>query len=357
MSEPYPIESAGRQPAWPSRLRLLAGIRRLRATDLVIINQVLRSPPIALSDGRIFVWQDAGRIAPATELIGRWGNASIALGADGLALVEPRLEGFESFVPTETCAALVEHALHPVIGMLERGAGVPIEFGELHSGRHPSLLDEPVEVSFVVYGRDMKPALRGYLRAPADCWRSLEVNRLPTLRSRRHLAVPVRLSVQLGAQRLGARALAALAPGDAVRVGKRNPGGTLSVVLADCRGQSLVHATLAEHTLTLEETVTPSTEFDPAAGATAAPAAASESGDDLLNEIECDVSFELGSIRMPVAEVARLRAGQSIRLGVRLQDQPVRLMVNGRPVGRGELATLGDELVVVLTDTSRLPHV
>ena len=31
--------------------------------------------------------------------------------------------------------------------------------------------------------------------------------------------------------------------------------------------------------------------------------------------------------------------------------------VNGRLIGRGELAAVGDELVVVVTDTSRIPHI
>jgi flagellar motor switch/type III secretory pathway protein FliN len=60
---------------------------------------------------------------------------------------------------------------------------------------------------------------------------------------------------------------------------------------------------------------------------------------------------------MSVAEVARLRAGQALRMGVRLQEQPIRILVNGRLMARGELAVVGDELVVVVTDTSRLPQV
>jgi flagellar motor switch/type III secretory pathway protein FliN len=44
-------------------------------------------------------------------------------------------------------------------------------------------------------------------------------------------------------------------------------------------------------------------------------------------------------------------------MGVRLQEQPIRILVNGRLMARGELAVVGDELVVVVTDTSRLPQV
>jgi flagellar motor switch/type III secretory pathway protein FliN len=58
-----------------------------------------------------------------------------------------------------------------------------------------------------------------------------------------------------------------------------------------------------------------------------------------------------------VSDIGRLRSGQTLRLGVRLQEQPVRVMVNGRWIARGELAAVGDELVVVVTDTSRLPQI
>ena len=355
MSEQKASETAQRTVAALSRLRLLAGVRRLRSTEVDIVNRVLRCDPVILSDQRVFIWQSPGRVMPASELSGRWGNASIAIAADGLAQVEPRLDGFESFVPTETCAALVEHALHPVISMLERAAGVPLEFTELHRGRRESLLDEPVEIGFVVYERDMKPTLRGYVRAPADCWRALEFGRLQTLRPRRQGTVPIRLGVQIGALRLRASDVAQLVPGDALRVCKQARSQASPVLLVDCRARPLLRATVHENTLTLEEAMASGNDFDSAAPPdTAEPAA---SGEDLLNEIECDMTFELGALRLPVSEVARLRAGQPIRLGVRLQDQPVRIMVNGRPVGRGEMAALGDEIVVVVTDTSRLPHV
>jgi type III secretion system YscQ/HrcQ family protein len=355
MSEPKATDSAPRTPVALSRLRLLAGVRRVRATEIDVVNRVLRCDPVMLSDQRIFIWQGSGRIMPASELVGRWGNASVAIAADGLAQVEPRLDGFESFVPTETCAALVEHALHPVISMLERAAGVPLEFTELHRGRRESLLDEPVEVGFVVYERDIKPLMRGYVRAPADCWRALEFNRLQVLRPRRQGMVPVRLGVQIGALRLRATDLATLAAGDVLRACRNAGGRGLPVLLVDSGGRALLRATVHDYTLTLEGAMASSNDFE--GGSAPDPSATPASGEDLLGEIQCEVTFELGALRLPVAEVARLRAGQSIRLGVRLQDQPLRIMVNGRPVGRGEMAALGDEIVVVVTDTSRLPHV
>lgn len=339
-----------------SRSRVLSSLRRLRATEVEIVNQMLRCGPIVLEDQRIMIWQGVGHAMPASELIGQWGTSPMAIAADGLAQVEPRLEGFETLVPTETCAALVEHALHPVINVLERGAGIPLEFSELQRGKRVTLLDEPVEVGFVVYERDLKPLLRGYVRAPADCWRGFEAARLPMLASRRQLVVPVRLGVQVGAARMKARELASLVPGDAVRL-RKSANGALRVMLTDSRARPIVRALINDESLTLEYAMTSPADLDPPGGLSADPASAEQSAEDMLSSIECDVTFELGSIRLPVSEVARLRAGQAIRLGLRLQDQPVSVMVSGRPVARGELAALGDELVIVITDTSRLPHV
>ena len=78
------------------------------------------------------------------------------------------------------------------------------------------------------------------------------------------------------------------------------------------------------------------------------------SGEAWLSSLECDLTFEVGSLRMTVAEVSQLKAGHSLRLGVRLQEQPVRILASGRQIARGELAAVGDELVVVLTDTHGL---
>jgi flagellar motor switch/type III secretory pathway protein FliN len=77
----------------------------------------------------------------------------------------------------------------------------------------------------------------------------------------------------------------------------------------------------------------------------------------MASAVEAELSFELGTLQMTLAEMSRLRPGQALRLGVRLRDQPVRIMTSGRQIARGELATLGDEMVVVVTETGSLPLV
>jgi tRNA U34 5-carboxymethylaminomethyl modifying enzyme MnmG/GidA len=72
------------------------------------------------------------------------------------------------------------------------------------------------------------------------------------------------------------------------------------------------------------------------------------------------LSARLKELKLPQG---RLKTGTPPRIDgrtidfSRLQEQPVRILVNGRMLARGELAAVGDELVVVVTDTSRLPVV
>jgi type III secretion system YscQ/HrcQ family protein len=163
----------------------------------------------------------------------------------------------------------------------------------------------------------------------------------------------LRLSLRLGRTRLSLRELRSLAPGDALRIWPRLPVAESRprITLTDGAGFALqarlnADELILEHPVNMPEDTPPPTQGDPAG----------INADDMFSEIECDVSFELGALRMKVSDLARLRAGFAVRLGVRLVDQPVRIMVSGRMLGRGALAALGDELVVVVTETKALPE-
>jgi type III secretion system YscQ/HrcQ family protein len=350
--------SATHEPNRVSRTRFYAALPRLSSVGIEARNRAYAAAPAMLAGERIFIWQDSGGpLATIGELSCQLGEWPLALAADNLAYVEPRLEGFESFAPTETCAALVEHAMSPVIAMLERVSGLPMECGDFKRG--PALPETPggdVRVGFVVVDSQLRPVQRGWVRTSADCWQYMDFSRALTLPSQRMAAVPVRLSIQLGQARIAAAALRRLAVGDALRPGQRLPCDDTDwqVTLSDSRGRFQLKAALQGEELTLQRhTVNTLESTDTSAALSedhnqAAPA-------DALHDIECDVSFEVGSLRMTVADIGKLRAGQSIRLGVRLQEQPVRIAVNGRVLARGELACVGDEMVVVVTDTRRLP--
>jgi flagellar motor switch protein FliN/FliY len=68
-----------------------------------------------------------------------------------------------------------------------------------------------------------------------------------------------------------------------------------------------------------------------------------------LRDLELRVSVELGSATMPLREVLELGPGAVIELD-RLIGEPVDVLVNGHPVGRGEVVAIGDAFGVRLTE-------
>lgn len=68
-----------------------------------------------------------------------------------------------------------------------------------------------------------------------------------------------------------------------------------------------------------------------------------------LRDLELRVSVELGSAAMPLREVLELGPGSVIELD-RLIGEPVDVLVNGHPVGRGEVVAIGDAFGVRITE-------
>jgi type III secretion system YscQ/HrcQ family protein len=341
----------------PSRARLLAALPRLSSTTAALRNRAYETAPCMLTGDRILIWQDSGPLKVIGEMSCRMADTMLALAVDSLSHIEPRLEGFESFVPTETCTALVEHALSPLLSLLERLAGVPIECDGYKRG--PPAEADGVSIGFALFESSLRPVLRGCVRMGHDAWQALDFSRAVTLDARRHLVVPIRLSIELGRCRLSASELAQLALGDALRPDQRiaSDATGLPVTLVNSSGRLSYLARVSGNELTLENSVNADVTTSAATLADQDAAPSDAGSNDMLSDVECDLTFELGSMRLTVADIAKLRAGLTMRLGVRLQEQPIRLLVNGRLIARGELAAIGDELVVVVTDTSRLPHV
>lgn len=335
-----------------SRARLFAALPRYSSTAIALRNRAFRSAPMIVAGDRLLLWCDYGPVRTIGELACRLGEWPLALAADNLSALEPRLEGIESFVPADTCAALVEHALSPILSLIERLAGLPVDCEEFRRGPPSVQVGDEVQIGFVVVeAQRLRPLLRGWVRTTPDAWHQLDFNRTPTLHSRRTQPVPVRLTVEVGRLRLALREVRALQPGDALRPQSRILlADQLVVQLADSGRHVVFRARLQGDDLFVENSVNIPSAAD-------TPPDDRLASDDALDDVECDLSFELGSLRMTVGDIGRLRAGHAMRLGVRLQEQPVRVLVNGKLLARGELAAVGDELVVVLTDTGRLPGV
>ncbi len=69
----------------------------------------------------------------------------------------------------------------------------------------------------------------------------------------------------------------------------------------------------------------------------------------LLDDVELDVSIELGRTQMYVEDVLRLGVGSVVELD-KLAGDPVDVLINGRLVARGEVLVLNDCLCVRISE-------
>lgn len=94
-------------------------------------------------------------------------------------------------------------------------------------------------------------------------------------------------------------------------------------------------------------------EFEPARAAGGAATAAI----DLLNDVELNVTIELGRAQMLIEEVLKLGEGSVVELD-KLAGDPVDVLVNDRLVARGEVLVLNDNFCVRISEiiTPDLEH-
>lgn len=70
---------------------------------------------------------------------------------------------------------------------------------------------------------------------------------------------------------------------------------------------------------------------------------------ELILDVPLGVSVELGRVRMPVRQLLALTAGSVIELA-KLAGEPLDVLINGRPVARGEAVMVNDKFGVRLTE-------
>jgi type III secretion system YscQ/HrcQ family protein len=325
-------------------------LRSLHEPSLTWRNRAYNTAPCQLRSGHTLVWQHTPVLHPAGELRCTLGEFEFSVAANHLWALERRLQGFESFVPSHACTALVEHALSPVLDFLESLSGQTIACQEF--AKPPPKVNETstIQIGFSLHSaKEATPTVQGWVRAPENFWQRLNFSQTNTLALHRVQNLPLQISVQLGACQISAEAARQLQVGDAFRTHcKKNstPDTELLIQLIDIDHQFGCQATLNVEKITLQTPMellmeTPVTE-NPLS---------------LINQLDIDIRFEIGRIRLSLAEVSALRTGHSLRLGTRLHEQPVRILANGQAIAQGELATLGDELVVVLTNTQGLGDV
>jgi flagellar motor switch protein FliN/FliY len=80
--------------------------------------------------------------------------------------------------------------------------------------------------------------------------------------------------------------------------------------------------------------------------------------DDLqrLHDVPVELAVEIGRTRMTIGETLALGPGSIVSLN-RLAGEPVDLLVNGRPIARGEVVVVDEEFGLRVTEivSSALP--
>jgi flagellar motor switch protein FliN/FliY len=80
------------------------------------------------------------------------------------------------------------------------------------------------------------------------------------------------------------------------------------------------------------------------------PAPQDLSGDlERLHDVPVELAVEIGRTRMTIGETLALGPGSIITLN-RLAGEPVDLLVNGKPIARGEVVVIDEEFGLRVTD-------
>src|SRR4051794_16978389 len=79
--------------------------------------------------------------------------------------------------------------------------------------------------------------------------------------------------------------------------------------------------------------------------------AAGTDGADLRPPYEppVELALEIGRTRMPIGQTLELRPGSVVSLN-RLAGEPVDLLINGKPIARGEVVVIDEEFGLRITD-------
>ena len=68
-----------------------------------------------------------------------------------------------------------------------------------------------------------------------------------------------------------------------------------------------------------------------------------------LDAVAVDISVVLGKTRMTLEDILNADPGTVVKLE-RMDGQPVDVLVNGLPFGKGELAVMGNNMAVRITE-------
>jgi flagellar motor switch protein FliN/FliY len=89
------------------------------------------------------------------------------------------------------------------------------------------------------------------------------------------------------------------------------------------------------------------------------PSAGPDLGDssdlERLNDVTVELAVEVGRTRMTLGQALALGPGSVVTLD-RLADKPVDLLVNGKPIARGEVVVIDEEFGLRITEVASPRH-
>ena len=320
--------------AWTERLR------RIDPAQALAARRMGEQAPHG-ADWR-WCWEDVGPPRVVEGLCCATPNATFWLALDDWSLLEPALATGLAGPGAVARLAVYEQAAEPLLQALPRWAGGPILCSALGP---PPAFDGAATLGFTFTETASGRFTRGWWVGPVDAL--MPAPSAPLLAAEiAHLAsLPVTLPVELGRCALPFGELASLRCGDVLRMEMPPRAGEVVRVrlpLAPGAAAKALVCRVNQSTLTVETVV--STTFDTAEPPSdSSPLALSD-----LAQVPCTLVFELGRVTLSLAELARVRAGHSFALSVRPSAAAVRIVANGRTMGRGELVAVGDELAVVV---------
>jgi flagellar motor switch protein FliN/FliY len=69
----------------------------------------------------------------------------------------------------------------------------------------------------------------------------------------------------------------------------------------------------------------------------------------LLHDVDMEVTVELGRTTMPIRDLLALQPGMVVEIN-RMAGTPIDVLVNGRPIARGEIVVIDEEFGIRITE-------
>jgi type III secretion protein Q len=333
-------------------------IRRLGDTQATALCELFHTREVLTLDGNpatTWSFEPARTVAPpAAVLRGSSDQLLLSIREDGLCERLGAREWCDYEGESRLLAWILAHGfLLESLGRLLREPILPIAWSD--AALLEAATTETATLGFSAAAADGRTC-RGFLGLPPALVSRLTTSTGWQSNSATHtrwLQLPVTLRIELRSERFPLAELAAARTGDVLVLGRSarcwhglrmTTVGTTGTIAAggDCWSASYEGDRLhlgAALPLTATEVNMLETTPESAAGAGSRSAMAN---------VPVTLDFEVGSLSLPLSELANLKPGYVFRLPGRLEEAQVVIRANGVRIGNGELVAVGDVLGVQL---------